>query len=642
MAGRIDAAQYHAGLAECLNCIPLVQGGVTKRPGTDYIGGVKHSANKTRLVSFVYSTVQAYIIEFGDLYIRFYKEDGQILNTGVPVEVSTPYLTADLFDLRFIQDADTLWILHENYHPMILTRTSHISWQLLGFVEEDGPYMDVNTTAANTMTPSNLTGMITVTTAQNTFVSTDAGRLIRFLDSAGNWTWMKINTYISATSVTALIKGPDIATLTASDKWRLGAWSITTGFPSRGVFHENRLVLAGNTNEPYRVDMSNSGNYWSFAPSEADGTVTDANSISFPLVASEVNAIKWLESDERGLVIGTDAAEWLITPASTASAATPTNVSIKRVGTRGSTNIESLKVGKNILFTQRSKRKVREMAYSFPTDGFDAADTTQLSEHITGAGITELVYQQEPATVIWAVRTDGKLIGAVYDPTEKVIGWHIHDVGGIVESIAVIPNDPNGFDELFMIVNRTINGATVRYVEDLDNYWIFQSGALLENAIYSDSSILYSGASTSTLTGLNHLEGEDVTILGDGLVQANKTVSGGQITLDTPVTKAVVGLPFTASIETMREVAGARDGTAQSKTKRIHRVAVRVDNSQNISLGPDTTQMEKITHTGLTTGDVETIWPRGYDSDGIVRIEHSDPLPLTVSAIIKYLVTYDR
>jgi len=642
MSGRVDLQQYQSSLGECNNFIPIIQGPIIKRPGTSFIIEAKPGNTSYRVVPFVFGTVQAYAIEFGNKYMRFIMNDGQITVAGTPVEIATPYLLSELFDLRFVQNADIMWIMHPNHKTKELTRTSDTSWTLSDYINVDGPYQDINPDVSNMFTPSGLTGTITITATLATFASTDVGRLIRFRDSAAKWTWMEITGFTSNKVVTVIIKGAALTTTGASNVWRLGAWSYTTGYPSVATFHQNRLVFGGTATEPYMVDGSNAGDYWNFAPSAADGTVTDAHSYRFPLLANEVNSIRWMESDERGMLIGTNGAEWLATSSSLASAMTPTNLKILRIDNRGSVNVAAIKIGKVVLYLQRSKKKIRKLAYTFNVDGFVAPDMNQIAEHITGTGIVEMAYQQEPTSVVWAVREDGKLIGFTFDENEQVIGWHIHDVGGLVKSICVIPNDENLFDELIMVVNRTINGSQKWYIEDLDSYWSFQSGALLKDATFVDSSLKYSGPSTTVITGLNHLEGETVAILGDGLVQADKVVSGGQITLDTAVTRAIIGLRFKASAQTLREIKGSQNGTTQSKTKRINRVAVRINNSQNISIGPDATSMEKITQTGLFSGDVESVWPQGYDNLGEVRIEHDDPLPLEVNAIIKYQETYDR
>lgn len=641
MTGRTDISQYPFGLRECTNLIPLIQGPLIKRPGTSFIVEAK-SGIVVRVVPFVFGTVQSYVIEFGNLYMRFIMNDGQIQIAGVPVEVATSYLSSELFDLKFVQNADVMWILHPNHKTQELTRTSDTSWTMADIVNTDGPYQDIQPDLLNLITPSAVTGTITLTAVSAVFVSTDVGRQFRFRDAATNWTWMEISSFTSSTVVTAIIKGPDLSSVTASNAWRLGAWSDTTGYPSVGTFHQNRLVLAGTSSEPFIVDGSNSGDYRNFSPTLPDGTVTDAHSYRFPLLANEVNSIRWMESDERGMLIGTSGAEWLATASVLSASMTPTNLKILRVDNRGSANVSALKIGKVALYLQRSKKKIRKLAYTFNVDGFVAPDLNQIAEHITGTGIIEMAYQQEPVSVVWAVREDGKLIGFTFEDSENVIGWHVHDVGGLVKSICVIPNDENLFDELIMVVQRTINNGTRWYIEDLDSYWSFQSGALLKDATFIDSSLKYTGASTTVITGLAHLEGETVTILGDGLVQSDKVVSGGQITLDTAVTSAVIGLRYKASAQTLRETIGSQNGTTQNKTKRINRVAVRVNNSQNISIGPDATNMEKITQAGLFSGDIETVWPQGYDNLGEVRIEHDDPLPLEVNAIIKYQETYDR
>ena len=218
------------------------------------------------------------------------------------------------------------------------------------------------------------------------------------------------------------------------------------------------------------------------------------------------------------------------------------------------------------MFVQRAKRKVRELVYNYDTDGFIAPDLTILAEHISDSGITEMSYQQEPQSILWCVRTDGILIGLTYARNEQVVGWHRHIFGGVfgsgnavVESVATIPGDLNE-DVTYVIVKRTINGATRRYVEYLQPV---DYGSDLTAAFFVDSGLTYSGGATTTISGLHHLIGQSVTILADGSTHPNKTVSAtGTITLDRSSTKVQIGLNYNSTLQTMRLEAGSQDGTA--------------------------------------------------------------------------------
>jgi hypothetical protein len=210
-----------------------------------------------------------------------------------------------------------------------------------------------------------------------------------------------------------------------------------------------------------------------------------------------------------------------------------------------------------------------------------------------------------------------------------------------VESIAIIP-DPNGdHDQVWLQVKRTIDGNTVRYVEFMSEPFTAETAA--EDAIFLDCALSYSGASTGTLSGLDHLEGESVYVWGDGAPQGPFTVSGGSITLTSNVTKAAAGLRYTSRIQTMRIEAGAADGTAQGKTKRLTTVTFRVWRSCGAAAGPDIDHLDAIPGmAAVATGDLFMRWPGGYEDDGHIWVQVRDPHPLTLVSIMPQLVTQDR
>ena len=160
--GRTDFAKYSTGAKTLENFLIHPQGSATRRVGTKFIAEVKDSSKKTRLIPFEFSTVQTYILEFGDQYMRVYKDQGQVLSGGSAFEISTPYLEAELFDLKFAQSADVMYICHPNHDARKLSRTGHTAWTLTQIAFTDGPYLSENTTAT-TITPSGTTGSITLT-----------------------------------------------------------------------------------------------------------------------------------------------------------------------------------------------------------------------------------------------------------------------------------------------------------------------------------------------------------------------------------------------------------------------------------------------------------------------------------------------
>jgi len=730
---RSDLTKYNHGGKTMINCLATVQGPFKNRPGFTFVARTKHKDKKSRTMNFEFSTTQAYILEVGDLYIRFFRNHGSILNsnqniTGITqanpgvitiaghgysngeelyiasivgmtelnskrylaagvtantftltdldgnaidtssftaygsggtaasvYEVTTPYLEADLFQLKIIQSADVLYITHPNYAPRKLSRTGHTAWTLTTITFVDGPYLPQNVTTT-TLSSSGTTGTVTITASAITginddtgFQSTDVGRLIRIKVGGGNWGDCTITAVGSTTSVTATVN----ATLTtgATTVWRLGLWSGTTGYPACSTFYENRLLFGGTPNLPHRFDGSNTGNYETFSPTDPDGTVPDDRSISFTLNSNTVNAIRWMIDDEKGLLIGTVGGEWLVRASTSNEVITPVNVKAVRSSTNGSADIQGIRVSQAVVFAQRSARRLRELAYVFEKDGFRAPDLTLMSEHITLGGITEIAYQKEPQSWIWMPRADGVLLNVNYVREQDVVGWGRHIIGGtdpLVESVAVIPVSDSSREELWATTSRTINSQTVRFMEYMGKIW--EAGDLVEDSFFVDAGLTYDGAATSTLSGLDHLEGESVTILADGSTHPNKTVVNGAITLDRSASKISVGLGYESDFGSVKPDLGSQDGTAQSKRKRVHRVAVRFWQTVNAMVGPDETKLHRIifregsdpmtSPVPLFTGDKFAALDSTYD-DGEVFIRQDQPLPLNVLAIILYMATHD-
>jgi len=642
--GRTDFAKYSTGCKTLQNFLIHPQGAATRRVGTQFIAEVKDSTKKTRLIPFEFSTTQTYILEFGDQYIRFYKDKGQILSGGSAYEISTPYLEAELFDIKFAQSADVMYIVHPSHPVQKLSRTGHAAWSLDEVVFTDGPYLEPNTTAV-TMTPSATTGSgITITASVSTFLSTDVGRLINFSNG-----YAEITAYTSGTQVTADVKS-DFDNTTATVDWKLGAFSTATGHPSAVTFFEQRLVFSGTTAEPQTLYFSKSGDYENMTT----GTNAD-DAMVYTIASNQVNAIRYLKA-QRTLIIGTTGGEFTVSADGTDAAVTPTNITIKRQSSYGTANVDAQLAGNAILFLQKAKRKIRELAYNFDVDGYQAADLTILNDIVTKSGINEMAYQQEPDSILWCVREDGVLAGLTYQRSENVVAWHRHIFGGsfssgnaVCESIATISGVLTE-DELWVIIKRTINGATKRYVEVFSDFDFDETTAT--DFRFLDSHLTYDGAATTTLSGLGHLEGQTVSILADGATHADKTVSSGSISLDRSTEKAVVGLSYDSILQTMRIEGGAAEGTSQGKTKRISKVVLRLFETVGVKVGPSLTELETVPFrtssdpmdtavSTLIAGDKEIEFRDDYNTDGFIFVKQDQPLPLSVLAIYPTVVTSD-
>jgi hypothetical protein len=563
MEGRTDFSKYFSAGTLINNFVVQPHGPVTRRPGTHFISEVKNSANNTRLIPFSFSTTQTYILEFGDQYIRFYKDSGQIVSGGAAFEISTPYLHTEVFDIKFAQSADVMYLCHKNHAVRKLSRTGHTSW---------------------TLTTVNFT----------------------------------------ETSSTHQLSG-------------------TNNNPKCVSFFEQRLVFAGTTNNPQTLFFSKSGDYENFTTGTAD-----ADAMIYTIASNQVNAIESIKAT-RTLIVMTTGGEFTVSSGATDNPITPTNLNIRKQSNYGSAGVDALSIGNATIFLQRAKRKIRELAYNFDSDGYLAPDLTILSEHISSSGIIQMDYQQEPFSVVWCVRTDGSLVGMTYNRLQDVVAWHSHDFGGTntkCKSVAVIDIDTSE-DQVYVIVERTINGSTKKYVEYLTPYDFNSS---LTTFHYVDSGLGYSGSATTTLSGLSHLEGETVKVIVNGATHPDRVVSSGQITLDRSATTAKVGLGYVSSLQTMRLDEGAR-GTDQTKTKRIYDVTVRFFETVGAKVGPNESNLDEIPFRDssaamsdpvpLFTGDKETEFPSDYGTDGFVLVKQEQPLPMTILAIYARLELYD-
>ena len=704
LEGRIDLQKYNAGAQTLQNMLVFPQGGITRRPGTQYAGSSKNGG-KVRLINFEFSDEQAYVLEFGANYIRFFQDGAPLESGGSPVEIVTTYSVTEIFEINFVQSADVLFLAHKNHEPAKLTRTTATTFTLTDIAFVDGPYLDENITTT-TITASANTGTVTLTASADLFVSGHVGALFQFRerveigheawaastayaqnalvhyngnlykktdsgsDSSGtqppvhlegtetygviDWQYqhsgtgfVKITAVTNATTATAVVQEHNFLVLPAvatsgTTQWSEGSFSTKNGFPRAVAFYEERLYFAGTTAQPQTIFGSVTGDFENHTP----GTEDDA-AINVTIASDQVNVIKHMVPG-RFLQIMTTSAEFTLSGGTGTTAVTPTNVNVLRETTFGSGNVRPLRAGASTIMIQKGGEKVKEVTFSLDTDGLVGRDLTVLGEHLARGGLTDMVWQQEPELVLWFVRGDGTLIGLSYDPANNTIGWHQHPLGGsgVVESITAIPSGTE--DQVYLSVKRTINSSTVRHIVFMKSIYFNQNVA---DAFYVDSGITYSGSATTSITGLNHLEGETVQILADGSTHADKVVSSGSVTLDRSASKVHVGLSYNSLVETMRLEAGADDGIAQGKVKRIHGATVRFLDTVGAEVGPDTSNLDRIpfrdssmsmdTAVPLFNGDKEISFPSGYDNDSQVVVRQNQPLPMTIVAIMRRSNTFD-
>ena len=429
--------------------------------------------------------------------------------------------------------------------------------------------------------------------------------------------------------------GPLAATGAKTKYWQYGAFNATSGYPRSVCLHEQRLCFGGTKAQPNTIWCSAIGDFENF---ELGVNASDA--VQFTLAASEGNRINWMFSQSE-MLVGTSGDEWTIGAADSASALSVTNVKTRRQASYGSKYMRAAMVNDVLLFVQRNGRKVRELVYELNKDGWVAPDLTLLAEHITVGEIVEVAYQQQPDAILWCVRGDGTLIGMTYERDQKVVGWHRHTIAdnADVESVATIYGNGTE-DEVWMVVKRTVAGATYRTIERFPLLWRtafdHQTSASYR---YLDGHVAFdAGAANRSVAGLSHLNGKTVTIVQNGTLTGTAVVSGGAVTV--PATTAgYVGLPYTSTLTPMKLDMDLEDGSSQGRKKRIHKVVVRTLKSQGGEVRVNAGQWYDLAST-LTTGDQKILTAGTFGFDADVSVQQSDPYPMCILAIEPVWDTY--
>lgn len=322
---------------------------------------------------------------------------------------------------------------------------------------------------------------------------------------------------------------------------------------------------------------------------------------------------------------------------------TPSTIGVKPQSYNGASLVPPVVINSTALYVQEKGARIRDLGYEFSSDKYTGNDLSLMSEHLfEGKQIEAMTFAAEPYSIVWCVRDDGVLLGLTYQREHQIWGWHQHTTQGSFESITSVTEGDR--DAVYAIVKRNINGNDVRYVERLEPREITNS----EDAFYIDSGLTYSGAATTTVSGLDHLEGETVKILADGYTIPDQTVTSGQITLLRAAEKVQVGLGYTPAIELLDIDTPVQSETLKARSVSVSKVTIEVEKSRGGFVGPRTD------FNGI--GEMLEIKPRfeddGYDpialrtykqeifidalwsKTGGVRIEQRDPLPLAILSVI--------
>jgi hypothetical protein len=756
---RTNLDRYGECLKTAKNALIKKSGAIINRPGTQFIGEARDSADTTRILPFQFNAEQAYILEFGDEVMRpiaahlsgtargqiletaknivsitqdspgvveitghgwsngdkvfpdsvggmVELEDGRVFtlanvatNTFTLVDMwgdavdttdytaftsggtfsrlyqqTSPYDQADIFTLGYAQRADTMYLTHLGYAVRKLTRTAHSAWTFtsvtFGPVQASptSPTVSATTTTDVTSlttysykitaidedtgeeslptTAASATNDLTISGTKNTVSWTTAAgaeRYIVYKNEAG------VFGFIGGTEGSNFIDNNIVPDLGNTPPGSRNPFSAASSFPSVCEFHEGRLWFAQTYNNPAAVWSSVSNIYDNLnvsSPAKAD------DAVSFRLTPG-VNAVVGLASLKQLAVLTRDA-EYTVKGGGVTEFITPSSIVPVRHSARGSAALRPIVVGDIVLFAQRQGAVIRAFGYSFEKDGFRSNDLTLLAPHFfEGHSIVDWCYQQDPHSIVWCVRDDGVLLCLTFLEDQNVFAWTDCYIGGtfgsgasatgfgVVESCASIEGPTE--DEVYLLVKRTINGATKRYIELIVPRWrpTFNSSDVVTNlseARFLDSHIVYDDTATDTITGLWHLEGQTVNAIADGSALEDLTVSDGRVTLPFDAAEVCVGLPYDTDIVPLPVWQGTDRGAAQGRRKKITSVVLKLRATIGIQYGnpTDTTLLATLVNddvenwdgTTPVSGDTIPLKPDGgWDFDGVTIIRQSAPYP---------------
>lgn len=406
--------------------------------------------------------------------------------------------------------------------------------------------------------------------------------------------------------------------------------STAGNYPGTVAFYQQRKLFANTDNQPQTMFATQIGVFNSLRFSRP---ARDDDAITFTVAARQVNEIRHIIAVE-DLMLLTSGAIHKVTEGRD-FVLTPSTIGAKPQSYIGASDVRPAVVSDSILFVQDKGSRIRDLNYGIDEAKYTGNDLSIMAEHLfTNRTVVDMAYAVEPCGILWCVMSDGKLIALTYQKEHKVWAWHRHETDGFFESVCVISEDER--DDTYFVVRRLIDGVWKRYVEKLADRVVTDA----KQSIFLDSCVTYNGAATTTIPGLNHLEGREVTVLSDGNVVRGLTVTSGTITLPRAASIVHIGIPYTCEIETLG--IDSNDQPTLGRKKNVAEVAIQVLQSRGGWVGPNLDNMIEIKprfdSDGYNTIALKTFEQRvnitpDWNDDGSVIVQQRDPLPMTILAV---------
>lgn len=473
MFGRVDIEPYSSCLDKCRNCWIRPFGIVSRIAGSEYITNAK---GKARLMKFVFSAFDSYIIECGAGYFRFYNDGGYIVNDeGEIYEIENPFTEEQLSSIKYVQLDDLIKITYKDDEgkknkPLELIRKASNDWELREVEFKCTPFLDENLTDT-TLMASGTEGDIEVSASSPIFNAQHVGSFwwvggkstVNDLEKQG---FFKITSFVDSTHVKATVQWK-LSTASATKEWGEGAWSDYRGYPSAIGLMDGRLYYGRTPNSPRNIYGSRPYAYEDFTPA-IDNEDSGAINIEMATNANgDGSDIKWIIGANY-MLVGTFGGEFVV-KASGDAGLTPTDATARARSNWGVEDIQPIVVDSMIHFVQRTGQKIRQFIYDYYLDSYKAIDVSLYSEHLFESPIVDIAYQKNPDSILYCLREDGKIAILVLETNQQIQAWSLLEFDGFVESLETIPSYNGLYDEVYLIVRREINGKTVRHIERMQD-----------------------------------------------------------------------------------------------------------------------------------------------------------------------------
>jgi len=611
---RSDIQAWQQGCKQLVNMRPLLHGGITTRPGTNFAAQL---AGDAALIPFEFSETQGYVLAFRAGAIDIFFDDGTFATTVG----GAPWTLAQAKLLRFAQSGDTMILCHKDVSSYVLKRTGAATFTLAPFTF----FHDV-TASGKRAVPFYRYAPASITATPAAVSGT--GITVTF--SAAWWQPAHVNTYmriqgkqtvimavVSPTQLTVSII-ETLPSTTATDDWDEEAFSSIHGYPQAVCFHSERLVFGGSRDRPSGIWASQVGDFFNFDLGDAG----DDKAIWIGVAADKVVEVLHLASFKH-LSIFTDQVE-LYQPEGDSQPWSPKTAAVKQqsgFGCHGS--VRPARFDEAIIFVQKYGHQIREFLYNatsqnYSSDALSVMNPSRIDHPVALAAVTASKDVDEQYAYV--VQANGGMAMLHSLRAQRITAWSWCETQGAFRDVCTV----NG--RVFVLVERTIAGGQRFHLERLDHSHALDCAKSFAVAIGG-----------TTLSGASYLEGAIAQAVNNGYAYEPDQISGGVYTIVDDAWAAatsLLGLPFTTRFESLPPELPTEEGSSRGRNIRVVKAGVEVHESIRLVVNGEGANITNIDDDYSVPPDAQSgmydFVLLGFERGRTVTVTCDVPLPLTV------------